>query len=148
MNTQDPYYAAFRGHFTSILSWDALSRFWDTVRAQPDGWFIYAVGEPLPRTARSAEETRCFLDAIDRLLREDHHEDYCGIVYTDSQDKPSFIKIFDPQNLGVTCGFSTHPPLPGWIMSRLPPSLLEDRRSLPAARPRWWRSLWETSSAA
>lgn len=148
MDMRDPFYAAFRGHFTSLLSWETLDRFWRTVRTQPDGWYIYAVGEPLPRTARSAAETRCFIDAVDRLLREDHREDYCGIVYTDSHEHPAFIKIFDPHNLGVSCGFSSQPPMPGWILSRLPPSLLEDRRPLPASRQRWWRSLWETSSAA
>jgi hypothetical protein len=142
MDMSDPFYAAFRGRFTSILSWEALSRFWETVREQPDGWYIYAVGEPLPETARNGDETRCFVDAVDRLLHEDHREDYCGIVYTDNPEQPTFIKIFDPHNLGVSCGFSTNPPMPGWIMSRIPPKQLEDRRPLPASRQRWWRALW------
>jgi len=39
-------------------------------------------------------------------LRADHHESYCGIVYADDLDKPRLIKIYDPNNLGSSCGSS------------------------------------------
>lgn len=138
----NPFYAAFRGSFSSLLSWESLDAFWDTVRASPEGWHIYAIGEHAPDAPCSAEETLRFVDAIDKLLREDHHEDYCGIVYADNKDHPTLIKIFDPHNLGVACGFSDNPPLPGWVMSHLPPCHLEDRRPLPESRRRWWRAVW------
>ncbi len=138
----DPFLDRFRGNFSSLLSWESLDNFWDTVRHQPDGWFLYAVGESMPTTMASGSDTLKFIDAVDALLRKDHHEDYCGIVYSDDTTHPSLIKIYDPQNLGVSCGFSNNPPMPGWIMSRLPPVEIEDRRPLPEARRRWWRSLW------
>jgi len=58
---------------------------------------------------------------MDKLLRREHQEDYCGIVYANDLQTPGSIKIYDPNNLGVSCGYNDNPPLPGWIMSRIPP---------------------------
>ncbi len=140
---EQPFQAAFRGNFTSLLSWTQLDAFWDTVRQQAfRGWYLYAVGEPVPTQPSSAAQVADFIREIDRLLHAEHREDYCGIVYTDSKTDPQFIKIFDPNNLGVSCGYSDNPPLPGWIMSLIPPQELQDRRPLPGNRHRWWQKLW------
>lgn len=142
------FYQAFRGHFSSLLNWEDLDAFWKTVRAHASaGWYVYAIGMPLPQQPASAAEVERFIERVNHLLRDDHREDYCGIVYVDSQTNPGFIKIFDPAHLGVSCGFSQNPPLPGWIMSRIPPQPLEDSRVLPAKRQRWWQELWNPSPA-
>ncbi len=139
----DPFYVAFRGRFTGLLSWNDLSAFWDTVRQRAAaGWYVYAIGEAVPAQPSTAEQVNSFLDAIDALLRKDHQEDYCGIVYTDSDTQPSMIKIYDPNNLGVQCGFSSNPPMPGWVMSVPPPVTLDNNAHLPAGRRRWWQKLW------
>ena len=141
--TPDPFYTAFRGNFTSLLSWAQLDEFWHAVRAQADaGWYVYAIGEAPPEQALNREQVITFVNAIDVLLHEDHYEDYCGIVYADSKTQPSFIKIFDPFHLGSSCGASNNPPIPGWIMSLLPPQTLDAARPLPENRRRWWRQLW------
>ena len=141
---EDPYYQAFRGNFTSMLSWQQLDEFWTEVRrAAGAGWYVYAIGEAPPAAPSTAVQVNTFLAEIDALLRKEHQENYCGIVYTDSKTEPSMIKIFDPNNLGVQCGFSDNPPLPGWVMSRLPPVALHDRAHRPEGRKRWWRSLWD-----
>ncbi len=134
----DPYLAQFRGGFTSALRWPQLDALWQRVRAAPDGWFIYAVGEAPPRRPASAEELRRFIDAVDELLRREHDEDYCGIVYADTHEAPRMIKIYDPNNLGVSCGYSDDPPLPAWVLSRLPPCDLKAMRQN-TARRRWWQ---------
>lgn len=135
--------AAFRGRFTNLLSWEKLEALWQTVRRQAGaGWYIYAVGLPPPTRPSTANEVNRFLDEVHALLRHDHREDYCGIVYVDNPDDPRLIKIFDPNHLGVSCGSSKSPPKPGWILSRLPPQPLEDNRVLPARRQRWWQALW------
>jgi hypothetical protein len=145
----DPFQVALRGQFSSLLSWAQLDEFWITVQARAgQGWYVYCLGEPVPTTTLDAEQVRHFVQAVDALLRKDHDEDYCGIVYADSKTDPAFIKIFDPNNLGVSCGSSEHPPLPGWIMSRLPPCHLENNRPLPESRRRWWRALWQPVQAA
>lgn len=138
------FHAAFRGHFSSLLTWNDLDGFWHIVRERSGaGWYIYALGLPAPTIPSRADEVHKFIDAVDTLLRKDHHEDYCGIVYVDSKDNPTFIKIFDPNHLGTSCGSSKNSPLPGWILSLLPPSALTDKRPLPEGRRRWWNTLWE-----
>ena len=80
-----------------------------------------------------------FVDEIDQLLRREHDEDYCGIVYADDLGEPAMIKIYDPHNLGVVCGSSDHPPLPGWVMSRIAPVDLPAAQRPTGRRRRWWR---------
>ena len=141
---ENPFYTAFRGQFGGVLSWEDLDAFWGVVRSHAAaGWYLYAIGEALPTAPTGAEQVKVFIEKIDALLRKDHAEDYCGIVYTDSKTAPSLIKIFDPNNLGVQCGFSDNPPLPGWVMSRLRPATLQDNSHRPENRKRWWRRMWD-----
>ncbi len=141
---EDAFTSVFRGNFSGVLSWEDLDAFWGVVRNNAAaGWYVYALGEAPPAAPSTAEQVNTFLAEVDALLRREHQEDYCGIVYADSRTEPTMIKIFDPNNLGVSCGFSDNPPLPGWIMSRLPPVVLYDRAHRPENRKRWWRRLWE-----
>jgi len=141
--TDSPFRVAFRGRFTNLPSWKSLAEFLSVMRERAgDGWYIYAIGLDVPAAPRTAEEVSRFIDAVDALLREEHDEDYCGIVYVDDVNHPTFVKIFDPAHLGVTCGYSNSPPMPGWILTREPPELVEDNRVLPQNRRRWWNSLW------
>jgi hypothetical protein len=143
MISNDVFYKAFRGNFTSLLSWQQLDEFWNVVRRKADaGWYIYAIGTPVPAQPSTPEAVAKFITEVDALLRNDHREDYCGIVYADSKENPTLVKIFDPNNLGVSCGFSNNPPLPGWVLSLIPPQPLESKRPLPAGRQRWWQALW------
>jgi len=141
---EDPqeFMQAFRGSFTSALRWHHLDALWEVLRGDADGgWYIYAVGEPPPVAAADAGRLLTFITEIDRLLRREHAEDYCGIVYADDLRRPSFIKIYDPHNLGVSCGYSDNPPLPGWVLSKLPPLDLP-AVVVPKGRRRWWRALF------
>jgi hypothetical protein len=138
----DPFLRAFRGSFTSALRWPQLDDLWVRVRDHAAaGWYIYAVGEPPPTAPTDAAGVDTFVTEIDKLLRAEHDEDYCGIVYADEPRAPTFIKIYDPNNLGVSCGYSTNPPLPGWIMSQIPPVDLPAAQS-PKNRKSWWQQLF------
>ncbi len=136
------YLQAFRGSFTSALRWHHLDALWQRLRESPEGWFVYAVGESVPTAVVSAEEFRDFLEELDQLLRREHDEDYCGIVYADDLQNPSMVKVYDPNNLGVSCGCSENPPLPGWVLSRMAPVDLQVDRPLPNNRRHWWRRLF------
>ncbi|MCB1857768.1 MAG: hypothetical protein KDI63_05825 [Gammaproteobacteria bacterium] len=142
MTGQQRFMSAFRGSFTSALRWHQLDALWQALRTQDmEGWYIYAVGEGPPSKPAGNLELDRFIDEINELLRREHAEDYCGIVYADNLACPSFIKIYDPNNLGVSCGYSDNPPLPGWVLSRLPPCELS-AMPLPGNRKRWWRRLF------
>jgi hypothetical protein len=141
---QTLFSTAFRGSFRGVLRWEQLDDLWEAVRTDADGgWYVYAVGEPPPESPVPRDQILKFIEGIDTLLRKEHPEDYCGIVYADDFARPSFIKIFDPNNLGVSCGYSDDPPLPGWILSKLKPADLKGIRH-PAARRRWWQRLFGT----
>ena len=140
--SENDYLTRFRGAFKGVLRWEQLDALWDTVRADDKHWYVYAVGEAVPKSPSSREEFVQFISKIDELLHQDHEEDYCGIVYTDDFDDPHFIKIFDPHNLGVSCGYSDNPPLPGWVLSTLPPADLPNAFPPPANRKRWWHKVF------
>lgn len=138
----DPYRSAFKGRFENVLRWEQLDTLWKVLRQDAGGdWHIYAVGEAPPQQPADAALVKNFLVDIEQLLRKEHDEDYCGVVFADSMDAPRFVKIFDPNNLGVSCGFSDDPPLPGWILSKLPPVDLEVPVPLAGNRRRWWQRL-------
>ena len=138
----ESFRAAFKGRFENVLRWQQLDALWGVLDQDAAGsWHIYAVGELPPVAPASAVQVRQFLKEISALLRKEHAEDYCGIVFTDSRETPAFVKIFDPHNLGVSCGYSNNPPLPGWILSKLAPVDLEVNAPLPGNRRRWWKRL-------
>jgi hypothetical protein len=78
-----------------VLSWEDLDAFWGVVRNNAGaGWYVYAIGESPPAAPATAEQVDTFITEVDALLRREHEEDYCGIVYTDSKTEP-----FDGQDL-------------------------------------------------
>jgi len=131
----------YSGRLWAVMSWQQLEAFWPRIGGA--GWFIYAVGEPPPSAPSSARALSAFIAQLDALLRREHHHDYCGIVYADRLDAPGFVKIFDPNHLGVSCGCSDKPPLPGWVLSRVAPEDLGPAAALPEGRKRWWRGLFK-----
>ena len=141
-NPIDPFYIAYRGSFTSLLKWPDLDAFWQVLSDQADkGWYIYITSEAPPVQVASKDELRAFIRKLDQHLHQEHAEDYCGIVYTDSKTEPAYIKIYDPQNLGVVCGIGREPIFPGWIISRLQPRTLDELPPLQDKAKPWWRRL-------
>lgn len=137
------FFHVFRGSFQGILRWPQLDELWQSVLAQAEsGWYLYAVGDAVPTRAANQAEVQHFVREIDTLLRKEHAEDYCGIVYVDNLQRPSLIKIFDPHNLGTMCGSKGHQPLPAWIISKLKPIDLPHTVPVPRNRQRWWQQLF------
>ena len=138
-----PFYQAYKGSFSGVLRWPELDALWEQVAKNKENkWYIYAVGETPPEKTVDIEELERFIHEVDKLLRREHDEDYCGIVYADSCEEPQFIKIFDPNNLGSACGSSGIPPLPGWVLSIIKPVDLPSAFPQPGNRKRWWKSLF------
>lgn len=145
MQQDIPFTQAFRGSFIGILRWPQLDELWETIRkGDTQNWYVYAIGEEPPEEVADREKLLQFINEIDKLLHAEHDEDYCGIVYVDDRSDPTFIKIFDPNNLGVSCGFSNNPPLPGWTLTRMKPEDLEHAFPPPGNRKRWWQRLFGT----
>jgi hypothetical protein len=143
----EAFLVTFKGGFSNLLRWPQLDALWATLRQQQTtGWYAYAIGEAPPTASLNTDELGTFIREIDALLRREHQEDYCGIVYVDNPESPRLIKIYDPNNLGVVCGFSAAPPLPGWTLSLDPPCDLQKALPPPANRRRWWQRLWRQAN--
>lgn len=140
------FHRLFDGTLYSLLSWEQLTAFWERLDAG-GGWYLYAVGEARPAEPADAEHVAAFTREIDALLRREHHEDYCGIVYADDLMAPRIVKIYDPNHLGTSCGSGKHKILPGWVMSRVPPADLNPSHLVPQNRKRWWQGFMELIGA-
>ncbi len=140
---ESKFYTRYRGGFSGILRWPQLDELWRVLKSKSNaGWYIYAIGEATPEQPVNAEQLYTFIAEIDALLRKEHQQDYCGVVYVDNKADPAFIKIYDPNNLGMVCGFSDNPQLPGWVLSLIKPELLDENTFMTQSRQRWWRYLF------
>lgn len=128
------------GRLWSVLGWNQLTLLWQRIDPAA-GWYLHAIGVAPAPTLADASVVGAFIVRIDALLRAEHHESYCGIVYADDLENPRLIKIYDPNNLGSSCGSSKNPPGPGWIMSRVKPDEMPTGRPAPENRKRWWQGL-------
>lgn len=139
MSDTPDYIQAFRGYFRGIKGWDDLTQFWDSLRRHNQGqWYVYATEERPPASPLPVVELEQFMQRADKELRDNHEEDYCGIVYVDNPDAPAFVKIYDPNNLGGVCGYSDNPPLPKWVLSHIKPIDIEAAITPPS---RWKKLL-------
>jgi hypothetical protein len=140
MTDHDPFLDAFRGRFAGILRWEQLDELWKTLpKRATAGLYVYRVGETPPDRPLVGQELIDAIGEIDHVLRRDHDEDYCGIVYVDDREKPSFVKVFDPNRLGVVCGIGGDRVLPGWTLSTLRPTDLEQALQHRTEHQPWWR---------
>lgn len=130
------------GSFRGMLQWTDLDALWARVRANLEGWYVSLVGVEPVQQAMTPAALDTFITEVDSLLRREHDYSYCGIVYADDPEHPSFIKIYDPHNLGSSCGSSGVRIPPRWVLSRVPPALIVDEAPLPNSRRRWWQKLF------
>ena len=115
------YIDKFQGRFIGVMQWEDCNALLENLINNPDDWYLYDTLTQVPTTTISAEVFVENINKIKTVLTEEHQERYCGIVYTDDLKTPSFVKIFHPNNLGKTCGSSEHPPIPQWLLSKIPP---------------------------
>ncbi|MDD2747252.1 MAG: hypothetical protein PHG39_06830 [Acidithiobacillus ferrooxidans] len=133
----------YNGMLRGIRDWTRWDTFQQTLVEQSDGgWYVYFVGVDFPQAPLDAVTFRKVLGAIDILLHHDHKERYLGIVYVDDFEHPQLVKIYDPNNLGASCGSSGKVVPAGWILSRIPPEPLGEF-VVPEGRKRWWREIFQ-----
>ncbi len=135
----------YGGMLWAIRDWERWADLVARLQAQAEeGWYVYFVGQEPPLQPLSAATFCRVLAEIDLLLRHDHREKYLGIVYVDDRSAPQLVKIYDPNNLGASCGSSGKQIPPGWIVSRLRPEVVPGPVVIPEGRLRWWRNLLQT----
>jgi hypothetical protein len=132
----------FNGTFFGTLEWVDLDALWLRVLAAPEGWYASLAGQPPPVAPLDAEALRRFVGELDALLRREHQEKFCGFVFADDRTQPGFIKIYDPNNLGCSCGTQAGANVPRWVLSRLRPDPIVVDQPLPNGRKRWWQTVF------
>ncbi len=142
MTASDEFKTIYNGRFTSALRWPQLDALWEQIKINPENWYIYCVGETLPSEPAAVSSLLAFITEVDTLLRRDHDYDYCGIVYADNMTQPKLIKIYDPNNLGASCGSSGQKIEPRWVLSKVIPQQIQDDSPIPMNRKRWWSRLF------
>lgn len=130
------------GRFQGMLYWPELDALWARVRANPEGWYVSLSGVEPSQQPVTAAALHDFVSEVDALLRREHDYNYCGIVYADDREQPTFIKIHDPNNLGSACSSGKVRIPPRWVLSKVPPALIADEAPLPNSRRRWWQKLF------
>lgn len=130
------------GPLLGLMQWADWDRLEAILRTETVArWYISAVGADAPVTPIDPASLYVLLDGIGMLLKNDHQEDYLGIVYVDDLDAPSLIKIYDPNNLGAACGSISFKVPPGWVLSLDRPTPIAAATPLPGNRRRWWDAM-------
>lgn len=133
-NTED-FQARLKGKFYGMLQWKDLDALW--ARVKTGQWYFYQIGEELPVSPLGGAELATRIDALDKLLHDDHNYHLCGIVYADHIEQPTLIKVYDPNSLGSSCSKSATPPR--WILCTEQPPHVENHAPTPENRRRWWQ---------
>jgi hypothetical protein len=127
----------YEGYLSGVLRWEDWDRLRHHVTGSGEPWYVYAVGHGIPDQPVSGEPLAMLLAELDALLRRDHDEPYFGIAYADDLTEPTLVKIYDPHNLGSSCGSSGRAIPPGWILCRMRPEPVASDLPLPNSRKRW-----------
>jgi hypothetical protein len=133
------------GSLFGVLQWERWESLCGQLRDSGQSWYCYAVGCGVPDTPLAGTELDKALTEIDLLLRRVHEEAYLGIVYADDLAHPTLVKIYDPNNLGSSCGSCGYTIPPGWVLSLRPPEPIASDIPLPGNRRRWWQSLFSSA---
>jgi hypothetical protein len=139
MNT---FETKLNGTLYGLMQWSAWDRLAVSLREEVAArWYVSATGAAALDRPLDPAELHVLLGEITLLLRNDHREDYLGIVYVDDLEAPSLVKIYDPNNLGASCGSIGFKVPPGWVLSLDRPTPIDAATPLPGNRRRWWEAL-------
>jgi hypothetical protein len=131
----------FNGTLYGVMSWEKWDELRSRILADGKAWYVYAVGHGVPDAPFQGTAFAHALDEIHEVLKREHEEEHMGIIYADSFADPCLVKIYDPNNLGSSCGSCGRVIPPGWVLSLQPPMPIASDMPLPNNRRRWWQAL-------
>ncbi|CAC9580802.1 hypothetical protein [uncultured Gammaproteobacteria bacterium] len=115
------YLAQFQDRFIGIMQWEDCHALFEKLSNNSNDWYLYNTSKVVPKTVVNANDFLNAINNIKKVIKSEHQERYCGIVYTNDLNNPDFVKIFHPNNLGKSCGSSENPPIPQWLLSKIKP---------------------------
>ncbi len=116
------FWRAYGGKFAGLPTWAGFDAFWQRFETAGGAWYVFdpsgdAPAEPCADIARARAEARA-------CVEQARARSFCGTVFADDLEAPSFVKVFDPYRMGGVCGGSGERVLPRWIFSRTRPDPL------------------------
>lgn len=116
------FWRAYGGKFAGLPTWAAFDAFWARFEAAGGDWYVFdpsgnAPRAPEPDLAAARAEARGCVEQV-------RARGFCGAVFADNLEAPTFVKVFDPYRMGGVCGGSGERVLPRWIFSRTAPDAL------------------------
>ncbi len=118
------FWQAYQRDFQGLLHWPDVEAFWQLLAATPQGWYLFDPTSTAPDTPIDTKQFPAILTEIKTLIHSGRKTSHCFALFTDDRLSPNFVKIFDPANLGATCGSSGTRTLPHWTLSRTQPDTL------------------------
>ncbi len=116
-----PFWRAYQARASGLLNWPDVDSLWQLLAARPENWFVYDLDKPPPGAPLLAADFAAFLPAAEALVNARRDRSHSGAIYIDNRETPSFIKIFDPTNMGTSCGGDHDMIFPRYILSKLKP---------------------------
>jgi len=115
------FWRAYQGRAAGLLNWKDVDALWPLLKAQPEGWFVYDLETAPPTAPLSSVDFKAFLPQAEALVNERRDRSHSGAIYIDNPETPAFIKIFDPTNMGTSCGGDHEMIFPRYILSKIKP---------------------------
>jgi len=132
------YWRAFQGRSSGLINWKDVDALWVQLSSQPEGFFVYDFEAAPPTTPLPAFDFARFLPKAEALVNERRDRSHSGAIYIDSLTAPLFIKIFDPTNMGTSCGGDHEMVFPRFTLSKIKP----DARPTPTPKPKGFLGLF------
>ncbi|MCP5075396.1 MAG: hypothetical protein GY947_19155 [Rhodobacteraceae bacterium] len=124
-----PFWRTHEGRFEGILTWQAFDDLWERLAVSDGAWYVFDLGTAPPDQPVTGAAFAKSLGLARDMYAPVQSRSYCGAVYVDDRDAPTFVKVFDPFNMGSACGCSGERILPSFVFSRIMPD------PLPAPEP-------------
>ena len=115
------FWRAYQGRAAGLINWKDVDALWPLLSKQPEGWFVYDLETGPPAAPTPAQEFAAFLPEAEDLVNTRRDRSHSGAIYLDSREAPRFIKIFDPANMGTSCGGGHEMIFPRYILSKVKP---------------------------
>ncbi len=126
-----PFWRRYEGQFHGILTWPQFDAFWPRLVPGAGDWFVFDPGARPPQSPLARDAFMTFLDEARSMLERRRNLSYCGAVYADDLHAPTFVKLFDPMNMGSACAMPGARIMPRWTLSLLRPDPLPDEEPVP-----------------
>ena len=117
-----PFWRAYQARASGLLHWEDVDALWPLLAAQPEGWFVYDLDAEPPTAPLPAADFTAFLPQAEALVNARRDRSHSGAIYIDNRETPTFIKVFDPTNMGTSCGGDHEMIFPRYIFSKIQPS--------------------------